>query len=86
MRDITVKFLNELRTMLTDRNISIHWNNTVLTWLTNNGFTETMGARPMGRLINEQIKKPLAKILLFGDNITAVRLEVVDDKIHIRTA
>ena len=86
MRDITIKFLNELRVMLDDRKITLHWNNTVLTWLTNNGFTETMGARPMGRLINEQIKKPLAKQLLFGDNITAVRLEVVNDQIDIRTA
>ena len=44
-----------------------------------------MGARPMARLINEKIKKPLAKQLLFGDNINEIVVEVVDEKINIRT-
>ena len=86
MRNITLKFLNELKVMLKDRNIDMIWSPPVINWLTNNGFTETMGARPMGRLINEKVKKPLAKQLLFGDNITTVRLELIDDEINIRTA
>ena len=85
MKDITVKFLQEVADMLRDREIGIVWNQTVVNWLTDNGFTETMGARPMSRLINEKIKKPLAKELLFGNDITTVRLEVIDNEINIRT-
>ncbi len=57
----------------------------MLDWLTDNGFTESMGARPMARLINERVKKPLAKELLFGSEIKTVNLEISDDNIHIRT-
>jgi ATP-dependent Clp protease ATP-binding subunit ClpA len=85
MTQVTVKFLQEVASMLRERNIPLTWNPQVVDWLTENGFTQSMGARPMGRLINEQIKKPLAKQLLFGDNITFARLEIVDDKISIRT-
>ena len=53
--------------------------------LTNKGFTETMGARPMARLINEKIKKPLAKQILFGTDVHLVKLAIIDDKINIRT-
>jgi ATP-dependent Clp protease ATP-binding subunit ClpA len=44
-----------------------------------------MGARPMARLINERVKKPLAKELLFGNEIRTVNLEILDDTINIRT-
>lgn len=84
-KQITVKFLQDVADMLLSRDISIEWNETVIDWLTENGFTASMGARPMARLINEQIKKPLAKQLLFGDNITKINIEIEDDRIHIRT-
>jgi ATP-dependent Clp protease ATP-binding subunit ClpA len=85
MKKITIKFLQDVADMLKDRNIPLTWNPAVVDWLTENGFSETMGARPMSRLINEEIKKPLAKQLLFGNDITFARLEISDDKIHIRT-
>jgi ATP-dependent Clp protease ATP-binding subunit ClpA len=85
MKQVTKKFVNDLREMLTPRGINMSYSIQVIDWLTENGFTPSMGARPMSRLINEQIKKPLAKTLLFGDNITTVHLEIVDDKINIRT-
>ena len=44
-----------------------------------------MGARPMARLINEQIKKPLAKKILFGSDVDLVKLKVIDNGINIRT-
>ena len=84
-KQITIKFLQEVVEMLSPRDIGMHWNQEVIDWLTENGFTVSMGARPMGRLINEKIKKPLAKQLLFGDNITRVDIEVKDDDINIRT-
>ena len=84
-KQITIKFLQEVVEMLLPRDIGMHWNQEVIDWLTENGFTVSMGARPMGRLINEKIKKPLAKQLLFGNNITRVDIEVKDDDINIRT-
>ena len=85
MKRVTKKFMGDLSDMLKPRSIKLSYSAKVLTWLTDNGFTETMGARPMARLINEQIKKPLAKTLLFGDNVTSVKIEIVDDKIVIHT-
>jgi len=85
MKRVTKKFMGDLSDMLKPRSIKLAYSAKVLTWLTDNGFTETMGARPMARLINEQIKKPLAKTLLFGDNVTSVKIEIVDDKIVIHT-
>ena len=49
------------------------------------GFTPSMGARPMARLINEKIKKPLSKQILFGEDVDLVKLSIQDDKIDIRT-
>ena len=85
MKRVTKKFMGDLSDMLKPRSIKLAYSADVLTWLTDNGFTETMGARPMARLINEQIKKPLAKTLLFGDNVTNVHIEIIDDKIAIHT-
>jgi ATP-dependent Clp protease ATP-binding subunit ClpA len=81
MKKVTQKFINELRDMLTPRGVEMSYSISV----TERGFTESMGARPMARLINEKIKKPLAKQLLFGDNINTVHLEIVDDELNIRT-
>lgn len=84
-KQITVKFLQDLAQMLLPRNITLKWDSTVVNWLTENGFTASMGARPLGRLINEQIKKPLSKQLLFGDKIEKVKIEIINDKIHLHT-
>lgn len=85
MKQVTRKFLKELADMLKPRNIKLDTSAETIDWLTENGFTESMGARPMSRLINEQIKKPLAKTILFGDDIDTVHIEIVDDKINVRT-
>ena len=85
MKQVTVKFLGDLADMLTVRDISLQYDQTTVDWLTENGFTESMGARPMARLINEKIKKPLAKQLLFGNDIAQVHIEVINDSINIKT-
>tara|TARA_B110000503_G_scaffold134014_1_gene212391 strand:+ start:1112 stop:3343 length:2232 start_codon:yes stop_codon:yes gene_type:complete len=85
MQQVTVKFLRELDIMLKPRNIELIFDEKVVAWLTENGFTESMGARPMARLINERVKKPLSKELLFGNEIRTVNLEILDDNIIIRT-
>ena len=85
MKSVTVKFLRELEDMLEPRNVVIEYDDEVVEWLTNKGFTPTMGARPMARLINEKIKKPLAKKILFGTDVDLVKLKVIDNGINIRT-
>ena len=85
MKQVTVKFLRELDDMLSPRNIVMEHDQEVVDWLTKKGFTETMGARPMARLINEKIKKPLAKQILFGSDVHLVKLAIIDDEINIRT-
>ena len=69
MRQVTVKFLQELENMLEPRNVVIEYDKETVDWLTSKGFTPSMGARPMARLINEKIKKPLAKKLLLKSTI-----------------
>jgi ATP-dependent Clp protease ATP-binding subunit ClpA len=86
MHNVTIKFLKELDDMLKPRNIEFTFDEDALEWLTTNGFTESMGARPMARLINEKVKKPLAKELLFGDNITTVQLVLENDTLCVRTS
>jgi ATP-dependent Clp protease ATP-binding subunit ClpA len=71
--------------MLEPRNVVVEYDDEVVDWLTNKGFTPTMGARPMARLINEKIKKPLAKKILFGKDVDLVKLKVINNGINIQT-
>lgn len=85
MHNVTRKFLDELYDMLMQRAIELQYNDQVVEWLTDRGFTESMGARPMARIINEQIKKPLAKQILFGQDVDTVILTIEDNDINIDT-
>jgi ATP-dependent Clp protease ATP-binding subunit ClpA len=85
MKSVTIKFLKELEEMLEPRNVVVEYDDEVVDWLTNKGFTPSMGARPMSRLINEQIKKPLSKQILFGTDVDLVKLSITNDNINIRT-
>lgn len=60
------KFVAELETQLGSRNVLLEVDNEARNWLARNGYDKKMGARPMARIIQEQIKKPLAEELLFG--------------------
>ena len=61
------KFLMELEEQLKEKNVSLTVNEDARKWLGENGFDAAMGARPMSRLIQDKIKKPLANELLFGN-------------------
>ncbi len=61
------KFLFELETQLADRQVHLTVEPDARAWLGEHGYDPRMGARPMARLIQEKIKKPLAEQLLFGD-------------------
>jgi ATP-dependent Clp protease ATP-binding subunit ClpA len=60
------KFVAELEGQLHQRNVILEIDDEARVWLAKNGYDKNMGARPMARLIQEQIKKPLAEELLFG--------------------
>jgi len=60
------KFILQLELQLADRDVHIKLDDDAKTWLTAKGYDKLYGARPMGRLIQEKIKQPLAEELLFG--------------------
>src|SRR5467141_1136652 len=63
---VVEKFVLQLEAQLADRDVTIELSEDATKWLTEHGYDEQMGARPMARLIQETIKKPLADEVLFG--------------------
>ncbi len=61
------KFIMELENQLADRNIQIEVSESAREWLARHGYDPAMGARPMKRVIQEHVKRPLADELLFGE-------------------
>jgi ATP-dependent Clp protease ATP-binding subunit ClpA len=61
------KHVDELRALVVDRNITIELTPEARAWLAEKGFDRAFGARPMARLVERTIKKPLSELLLFGD-------------------
>ena len=66
VRSVVGKFIAELGAQLAERKVRIEVDEAAQDWLVAKGYDEKMGARPMARVIQEHIKKPLAEILLFG--------------------
>ncbi len=67
IRTVVDKFLMELQTQLDDKKVTMNITDEARDWLASNGYDAKMGARPMSRIIQERIKKPLAELVLFGD-------------------
>ena len=63
---VVEKFFLELELQLADQNVHIKFDEGARDWMTERGYDRLCGARPMGRLIQEKIKQPLAEELLFG--------------------
>ena len=60
------KFVLQLEEQLADRNVMIELDDSARAWLADKGYDRLFGARPLARVIQEHIKKPLAEELLFG--------------------
>ena len=63
---VVEKFVLQLEAQLMDKNVTFDLTTKASEWLAKNGYDEKMGARPLARLIQEKIKKPLAEDILFG--------------------
>ncbi|MCQ8104557.1 ATP-dependent Clp protease ATP-binding subunit ClpA [Methylomonas sp. SURF-2] len=77
------KFIFELEAVLADKNVTLTLETDARIWLAERGYDEKMGARPMARLIQEKVKKPLAEDLLFGRLVNGghVRIFVENDQL-----
>jgi ATP-dependent Clp protease ATP-binding subunit ClpA len=78
------KFLLELEVQLESKGVTIDVSGEAREWLAKHGYDKAMGARPMARIIQENIKKPLANELLFGKlaNGGHVRITVENDEVN----
>jgi ATP-dependent Clp protease ATP-binding subunit ClpA len=83
IKKVVEKFVIQLEAQLEDRSVSIELSEAASNWLVEKGYDKLYGARPLGRVIQEHIKKPLAEELLFGKLTKGglVHVDVVDGKI-----
>jgi ATP-dependent Clp protease ATP-binding subunit ClpA len=77
---VVEKFVLQLEAQLGDRDVTIELSEEATKWLINHGYDEQMGARPMARLIQENIKKALADEVLFGKLKTGGHVRVIAAK------
>jgi len=83
---VVEKFVLQLEAQLMDRNVTFELSEEAAAWLGEKGYDDKMGARPLARVIQENVKKPLAEELLFGRLVKGgiVRVVVRDDKIELQ--
>ncbi|HEX8233292.1 MAG TPA: ATP-dependent Clp protease ATP-binding subunit ClpA [Caulobacteraceae bacterium] len=77
IRQVVQKFVMQLEAQLADRHITIGLSEGAADWLAKNGFDELYGARPLARVIQDSIKKPLADDILFGKLANGGHVEVI---------
>jgi ATP-dependent Clp protease ATP-binding subunit ClpA len=80
---IVKKFVADLNSQLKDKGIEIVVNAKATRWLADRGYDKKMGARPLARIIDNEIKSPLSRRVLFGDLVNGgrVTVDIVDDKL-----
>ena len=83
VRKVVEKFVLQLEAQLAERQVNIELSTEAADWLAEKGYDQQMGARPLARVIQEEIKKPLAEELLFGKLAGGgtVRILLKDDKL-----
>jgi len=80
IKTVVDKFLVELQAQLDEKKVQLEVSEKARDWIADKGYDKTMGARPMQRLIQENIKKPLAEELLFGQFSSKGGVVYVDQK------
>jgi ATP-dependent Clp protease ATP-binding subunit ClpA len=80
---IVKKFVADLNSQLKDKGIEIVVNAKATRWLADRGYDKKMGARPLARIIDNEIKSPLSRRVLFGDLVNGgrVTVDIIDDKL-----
>jgi ATP-dependent Clp protease ATP-binding subunit ClpA len=73
---IVRKFIKELNAQLKDKNIEINADISAVKWLADKGYDKKMGARPLARVIDNKIKSPLSRRVLFGDLVNGGRVNI----------
>ena len=83
--NIVDKFLTELQAQLDDKRVMLDVDEPAREWLAEKGYDKQMGARPMNRLIQDKVKRPLADLILFGPLTKGgtVKLRVRDDDLAL---
>jgi len=76
MKLIVKKFLAELNAMTVEKNVEVNASDEAIEFLIKKGFNSKMGARPLQRVIDDEIKKPLSKMILFGELTEGGMVEV----------
>ncbi len=79
------KFVNEVSAQLKAREVELELSDEARAWLAKRGYDEKFGARPMARLVHQEMKRTLADLLLFGalEHGGTAKVTVVDDELHI---
>lgn len=82
VEQIVLKFINDLNSQLKDKRIEINADKLAIKWLAKNGYDKKMGARPLARLIDNKIKSPLSRRVLFGDLVDGgkVTVTIIEDE------
>ncbi|MFY2509085.1 ATP-dependent Clp protease ATP-binding subunit ClpA [Vibrio pectenicida] len=86
IHQVVDKFIVELQAQLDARGVSLEVSDKARHWLALKGYDKAMGARPMGRVIQEQLKKPLANELLFGSLVDGgtVKVDLRKDELKFK--
>jgi len=84
---IVGKFLVELKDMVKDKDLSITITDDALDYLVDAGFDPKMGARPLQRVIDKEIKRPLSRQMLFGNlkNGGSITIDYRDNELKLDT-
>lgn len=85
IEQVVDKFICELQAQLDKKHVSLELEPAAISWLAAKGYDKTMGARPMARVIQEHLKKPLANEILFGKLAQggSVNVSVVNDELAL---
>jgi ATP-dependent Clp protease ATP-binding subunit ClpA len=85
MTKVVNKFIDELRAQVKDKAVRIKISKDAINWLIDKGFDPKMGARPLQRVIDKEIKRDLAKMMLFGDlkDGGVLDIKLKDNKINL---